>query len=78
MNVNTIKNKIMGKNTKKIMVRFPDYSGDSSREMTIQELKDNHRGCLLINPETRESVTTDEIEVLDLREVVAMPPIQGG
>lgn len=63
---------------RKIKVRFPDWTGDTDRAMSIQELKDSHSGCLLINPERGESVTIDEIETLDLREVIAMPPIQGG
>lgn len=74
-------NKLLGKNKKyqkKVNVRFPNSSGDESREMTLQELKDNHSECLLINPVKGESVTIDDIETLDLREVVAMPPLQGG
>lgn len=65
---------------KKIRVRFPDWTGDTDRTMSIQELRDNHGECMLINPQTSEQVDILDLTDLDkgIEEVVAMPPIRGG
>ena len=63
---------------KKISVRFPDYSGDKSREMTIQELKNNHSNCMIIDPSVGEQVSIEDLANLNISEVVAMPAIRGG
>ncbi len=67
-----------GKYKKEIKLRFPSMMGDSSRTMTIQELKDNHSECMIIDPRVGEQVSLEDLVNLDIPEVVAMPPIRGG
>lgn len=65
---------------RKIRVRFPDFTGDTDRTMTIQELKDNRSWCMLIDPRTRERVEILDLTNLDkgIDEVIAMPALRGG
>lgn len=64
---------------RKIRVRFPSMAGDSNRTMTIQELKENYRDYLIIDPRVGEQVDMNKLANLeDIEEVVAMPPIAGG
>lgn len=60
---------------RKIRVTFPNYTGDVSRMMTIQELKENYANYLIIDPNVGE---VDLEKLANLEEVVAMPPIAGG
>lgn len=79
--INKIVNKLNGKDEKyqkKINVRFLNSSGDSNRTMTIQELKDNHSECLIIDPSVGEHINIEDLVNLNIPEVIAMPPIQGG
>lgn len=61
---------------RKIKVTFPNYTGDENRMMTIQELKENYRNYLIIDPNVGEQVDLEKLA--NLEEVVAMPPIAGG
>ena len=62
-----------------IRVRFPSMAGDTNRSMTIQELKENYKNYLIIDPMMREQVDIEKLANLeDIQEVVAMPPISGG
>lgn len=61
---------------RKIKVTFPNYTGDESRMMTIQELKENYKNYLIIDPNVGEQVDLEKLA--NLEEVVAMPPIAGG
>ena len=64
---------------KKIRVRFPNYTGDESRMMTIQELKVDYKDYLIIDPNVGEQVDLERLANLEnIQEVVAMPPIAGG
>lgn len=63
---------------RKINVRFPDFTGDTSRSMTIQELKDNYGGHMLIDPARAEQVEILDLLHMEIPEVVCMPPIRGG
>lgn len=65
---------------RKINVRFPDFTGDTSRSMTIQELKDSYSHCMLIDPRVGEKVDILDLRDLDkgIEEVVALPGIRGG
>lgn len=63
---------------KKIRVRFPDWTGDRDQIMTIQELRDNHGECMIIDPNIGEQVSIEDLANLNIPEVVAMPPIRGG
>ena len=79
--INKIVNKVLGKDgkyQKEINVRFPNSSGDSSKTMTIQELKDNHSECLIIDPSIGEQISIEDLANLNIPEVIAMPPLQGG
>lgn len=74
-------NKITGKDEryqKKINVRFPDSSGDSQICMTIQEMKDKHSECLIIDPTNNEQVSFEDLVNLNIPEVIALSAIQGG
>lgn len=71
--VNKIRNK-----ERKIKVRFPSYAGDESRIMTIQELQQEYRNYLVVDPKIGEQVDLKKLAELDVEEVVAMPPIKGG
>ena len=61
---------------RKIKVTFPNYTGDESRMMTIQELKENYNNYLIIDPKVGEQVDLEKLA--NLEEVVAIPPISGG
>ena len=61
---------------RKIKVTFPNYTGDESRMMTIQELKENYKNYLIIDPNVGEQVDLEKLA--NLEEVGAMPPIEGG
>lgn len=79
--INKIINKVLGKDEKyqkEIYVRFPNSSGDNSKTMTIQELKDNHNNCLIIDPSVGEQISIEDLANLNIPEVIAMPPLQGG
>jgi len=67
-------------NTKrKIKVTFPDFTGDQSRMMTIQELEKDYGGYIIIDPSVGEQVNIERLANLeDIQEVVVMPPIAGG
>jgi hypothetical protein len=74
-------NKILGndeKYQKKINVQFPDKTGDSQICMTIQELKDKHSNCLIIDPAVGEQVSLEDLVNLNISEVIALSAIQGG
>ena len=61
---------------KKIKVTFPTYAGDENRMMIIQELKDDYKDYLIIDPNIGEQVNIEKLA--NLEEVVIMPPISGG
>lgn len=65
-------------NIKQIKVRFPSMTGDTNRTMTIQELKEEYKGYLIIDPKVGEQVDLEKLANLEIDEVVAMPPISGG
>lgn len=77
-----ILDRIFGKNDKengkKIKVRFPSFLGDENREMTIQELQEEYKDYLIIDPKVGEQVDLKKLANLDIQEVVAMPPVSGG
>ena len=66
------------KEQKRIKVRFPNFTGDENREMTIQELQQEYKDYLIIDPKVGEQVDMKKLANLEIDEVVAMPPIQGG
>ncbi len=61
---------------KLIKVTFPNYTGDASRMVTIQQLKEDYKDYLIIDPTVNEQV--DMKKLANLEEVIAMPPIAGG
>lgn len=62
-----------------IDVRFPSMMGDTNRTMTVQELKEDYKDYLIIDPRVGEQVDLEKLANLDnIREVVVMPPISGG
>lgn len=61
---------------KLIKVTFPDYTGDASRMVTIQQLKEDYKDYLIIDPTVNEQV--DMKKLANLEEVIAFPPIVGG
>ena len=61
---------------KLIKVTFPDYTGDASRMVTIQQLKEDYKDYLIIDPTVNEQV--DMKKLANLEEVIAMPPVVGG
>ncbi len=63
---------------KQIKVRFPSMAGDTNRTMTIQELKEEYKDYLIIDPKVGEQVDLEKLANLDVEEVVVMPPISGG
>ena len=73
---------IFGNRYKKIRlidVRFPSMMGDTNRTMTIQELKEDYKDYLIIDPRVGEQIDLERLANLeDIREVVVMPPISGG
>jgi hypothetical protein len=66
------------KKNKTINVRFPSMMGDENRSMTIQELEDEYKDYLIIDPSVGEQVDIERLANLDIPEVVVMPPIAGG
>ena len=67
------------KEDRQIKVRFPSMAGDEDRMMTIQELKQDYKNFLIIDPKVGEQVDLEKLANLeDIEEVVAMPPISGG
>lgn len=77
--INKISNKITGKDKetqKKIKVTFPSYRGDDSKMTTIQELKQEYKDYLIIDPTVNKQVDMENL--LNLNEVIVMPPIAGG
>lgn len=65
-------------NIKQIKVRFPSMAGDTNRTMTVQELKEEYKNYLIIDPKAGEQVDLEKLANLEIDEVVAMPPISGG
>ena len=65
-------------NIKQIKVRFPSMAGDTNRTMTIQELKEEYKDYLIIDPKVGEQVDLEKLANLETDEVVVMPPISGG
>lgn len=62
-----------------IKVRFPSIAGDTDRSMTIQELQEDYKDYLIIDPKVGEQVDLEKLASLeDIEEVVVMPPISGG
>lgn len=61
---------------KKIKVTFPSYAGDESRMMTVQEIKQEYKNYLVIDPTVNAQVNMEDL--LNLNEVIVMPPIAGG
>jgi hypothetical protein len=53
-------------------------AGDTNRTMTIQELKEEYKNYLIIDPKAGEQVDLEKLANLEIDEVVAMPPISGG
>lgn len=66
------------KEQRKIRVRLPNFTGDESRDMTVQELQQEYKDYLIIDPKIGEQVDMKKLANLEIDEVVAMPPIQGG
>ena len=64
---------------RKIKVRFPSMAGDEDRMMTVQQLQQEYKDYLIIDPRVNEQVDLRKLANLeDIQEVVAMPPISGG
>lgn len=64
---------------RKINVRFPSRRGDENRTMTIQEIQEEYKDYLIIDPAAGEQVDLKKLANLDnIQEVVVMPPIAGG
>lgn len=64
---------------RKIKVRFPSMAGDEDRMMTVQQLQQEYKYYLIIDPRVGEQVDLKKLANLeDIQEVVAMPPISGG
>lgn len=64
---------------RKIKVRFPSMAGDEDRMMTVQQLQQEYKDYLIIDPRVNEQVDLRKLANLeDIQEVVAMPPIRGG
>jgi hypothetical protein len=67
------------KTNRLIKVRFPSMAGDTNRTMTVQELQEEYKDYLIIDPKVGEQVNLEKIANLeDIQEVVVMPPISGG
>lgn len=71
-------NKMMRKEDRQIKVRFPSMAGDEDRMMSVQELKQEYKNYLIIDPKAGEQVDLEKLANLDIDEIVAMPPIAGG
>lgn len=64
---------------RKIKVRFPSMAGDEDRMMTVQQLQQEYKDYLIIDPRVSEQVDLRKLANLeDINEVVVMPPISGG
>ncbi len=64
---------------RKIKVRFPSMAGDEDRMITVQQLQQEYKDYLIIDPRVGEQVDLKKLANLeDVHEVVAMPPISGG
>lgn len=61
-----------------INVRFPSMAGDTDRTMTVQELQQEYKDYLIIDPRVGEQINLKDLANLEISEVVAMPPISGG
>ena len=70
--------KLQENTIKTIKVKFPSIMGDTSRTMTVQELKEDYKDYLIIDPRVGEQVDIDKLANLEIPEVVVMPPISGG
>lgn len=64
------------KTEKKIKVTFPSYAGDESKLMTVQEIKNEYKNYLILDPLVNGQVDLEKLA--NLEEVVVMPPIAGG
>jgi len=62
----------------KIKVRFPSMAGDEDRMMTVQQLQQEYKDYLIIDPRVNEQVDLRKLANLEIDEVIAMPPISGG
>ena len=52
---------------------------DEDRMMTVQQLQQEYKDYLIIDPRVNEQVDLRKLANLeDIQEVVAMPPISGG
>ncbi len=78
----TVSNKLVDERTgeeRKIKVRFPSMAGDEDRMMTVQQLQQEYKYYLVIDPRVGEQIDLRKLANLeDIQEVVAMPPISGG
>lgn len=73
------RNKDIDKGNRMIKVRFPSMAGDEDRMMTVQQLQQDYKDYLIIDPKIGEQVDLKKLANLeDIQEVVAMPPISGG
>lgn len=63
---------------RKIKVRFPSMAGDEDRMMTVQQLQQEYKDYLIIDPRVGEQVDIRKLANLEIDEIVAMPPISGG
>lgn len=63
---------------RKIKVRFPSMAGDEDRMMTVQQLQQEYKDYLIIDPKIGEQLDLRKLANLEIDEVVAMPPISGG
>lgn len=71
--------KVKEQQERKIKVRFPSMAGDENRMMTVQQLQQEYKNYLIIDPRVGEQVDLKKLANLeDIQEVVAMPPISGG
>ena len=75
--MNIFRKKINEKD-RKIKVRFPSMAGDENREITVQQLQQEYKNYLIIDPKVGEQIDLRKLANLDIDEVVAMPPISGG
>lgn len=71
--IESVKNK-----NRMIKVRFPNITGDTNRSMTVQELQQEYKDYLIIDPNVGEQVNIKDLANLEIDEVVVIPPISGG
>ena len=77
MQMNIIKRKNKGKRI--VKVRFPSMAGDENREITVEQLQEEYKNYLIIDPRVGKQVNLRDLANLEnIDEVVAMPPIAGG